>query len=148
MRPNTRNIARNRKEKQLRECDNMDCPCGHPIVWKKDIAIVDWKRQRFVLHTECFGKYFSVMNTGFCVPTRALLDIIEKKRIVEEKVEAPEVKEEPAPAPEPKKSDIAPEIKCPLCGGQAVYTVVHNCYVCLDCQSTTPRHEPKPEPSK
>ena len=119
----------------------MDCPCGHPIVWKKDIAIVEWRKQQFHLHTECFGKYFSVMNTGYCVPTRALLDIIEHKRMVEEKVEAPEVEEtktEPAPAPS------KPEIKCPLCGGQAAYSATTKGYVCLDCQTAIP----DPEPSK
>lgn len=120
----------------------MECPCGHPIVWKKDIAIVDWKRQRFYLHTECMSKYFSVMPSGYCVPTRALLDIIEKKRMVEEKVEAPEV--EPATLDDGAINPAIPaEIKCPKCGGQAAYSVSGDYYVCLDCQSTIPR-----EPSK
>lgn len=120
----------------------MECPCGHPIVWKKDIAIVDWKRQRFYLHTECMSKYFTMLPSGYCVPTRALLDIIEKKRMVEEKVEAPEV--EPATLDDGAINPAIPaEIKCPKCGGQAAYSVSGDYYVCLDCQSTIPR-----EPSK
>ena len=126
----------------------MECPCGHPIVWKKDIAIVEWRKQQFYLHTECFGKYFSVMNTGYCVPTRALLDIIEHKRMVEEKVEAPEVEKKTEEELELREAIRAtpskPEIKCPLCGGQAAYSLITHCYICLDCQTAIP----DPEPSK
>jgi DNA-directed RNA polymerase subunit RPC12/RpoP len=121
----------------------MECPCGHPIVHKKDIAIVMWKREQYYLHTECLSKYFTVMPSGYCVPTRALLDIIEHKRIVEEKVEAPEV--EPAMLDDGAIDGAIPaEIKCPNCGGQAAYSATTKGYVCLDCQSTIP----VPEPSK
>jgi hypothetical protein len=121
----------------------MECPCGHPIVHKKDIAIVAWKREQYYLHTECLSKYFTVMPSGYCVPTRALLDIIEHKRIVEEKVEAPEV--EPAMLDDGAIDGAIPaEIKCPNCGGQAAYSATTKGYVCLDCQSTIP----VPEPSK
>ena len=120
----------------------MDCACGHPIVWKKDMSIVAWNRETFYLHTECVKKYFVVDTSGHCIPTLEFLDIIEKKRVVEEKVEAPEV--EPAKRDEPVDGPLIPaEIKCPKCGGQAAYSVSGDYYVCLDCQSTIPREPPK-----
>lgn len=107
----------------------MECICGHPIVNKKDRAIVDWKGEHHYLHTECVPKYFKIHSSGTPVPTLEYLEFLKNRRALEKKAEVVEPTPEPTPAPkrteyECKKCgygfNASEGPKCPNCGADEV----------------------------